>query len=299
MKTTSYLFSTLLLITLGAKAQTQFTNPGMETWEQKTAGAHTYNDPAGWYTLNELGQFGISNSTLKSTDAHSGTSAAQLTTVSSPFGAVPGLLTISPIIDATGEPNLDLNFIPFTNRPNSIQFWFKSFPETNDLNAMYCLLSKWNATTKSRDTIGFASWEMDSTISTYTLALVNFEYSSTQNPDSLSIIFASSIDGFDPIAGSEFFVDDVLLNYGTAVQEAIRPQVNMYPNPSSSILHIDLNQEMKQVNAIDALGRFYPLSSTNNSQNAYDVSGLSNGIYWISIELATGETNVYQSFIKQ
>ncbi|SFA99458.1 Por secretion system C-terminal sorting domain-containing protein [Flavobacterium swingsii] len=76
-------------------------------------------------------------------------------------------------------------------------------------------------------------------------------------------------------------------NYDTAI--------NMYPNPSSDILNIDLpsNMILKKVSLYNTLGQ----KSLETTQNNIDVSGLSSGMYIVKFE--TSEGTFHKNFIKK
>ncbi len=70
--------------------------------------------------------------------------------------------------------------------------------------------------------------------------------------------------------------------------------IRLYPNPVSSVLHIDkLPAVVQQINIIDALGRVV-LSSKESEIN---VEHLENGLYFLKVE--TIDQSITQSFIKR
>jgi hypothetical protein len=274
----TFLFLNPILV----QAQTQLGNSGFEQWEKRTFAGFEYQDPSNWYTLNQLQKFGFDATTIKTNDAHSDSSAVLLSTTSSSFGNIPGLITGSPFLAADGSPDMNLNYRAFGDRPQSIQFWYKSFPETGDQSAMYCLLTKWNNVTSSRDTVAEASWSVDSTVATYTHAMVPFEYKGSMPPDSMYILFSSSIDGFEPVPGSELYLDDILFNYAIGNNEvAKKVEVKMYPNPAQSKLSIKGNQHPMQVVIFDRMGKKVYEGKVESSESEIDLQTIPAGLYHV------------------
>lgn len=285
MKTKYFIFSCLLLGSgISGWAQTQLNNSGFETWIQRNTGGFKYTDPDSWYTLNVLQQYGFDATTIQSSDAHSGNHAALLNSVSDPFGDIPGLLTVNNIIDVNGDPDLNLNFIAFKDRPSQVSFWFKSYPEIGDLSSMYCALTKWNSALGKRDTVAMASWEMDSTVSTYTKAIINFTYFSSANPDSLTMIFSSSQDGFNPTPGSELYIDDIQMSYANGLNEWV-PQVNtsLYPNPAGNQVRLMSDVLIEKVCIKDELGRTLSTQSIGGTDELVNLAHLPEGIYFFEL----------------
>ncbi|MDZ4668921.1 MAG: PCMD domain-containing protein [bacterium] len=276
-----YLFAGLITST-NLFAQTQFANPGFENWEERSFGGFKYEDPSNWFTLNQLQKFGFDQTTNKTSDAHGNSTAALLSTVSSAFGNIPGLLAGNPFLGADGSPDMNLNYTPFKGKPNSIQFWYKSFPESQDQSAMYCALTKWNSVNQNRDTLAEASWTMDSTVSIYTIANIPFVYKGTFEPDSIYIIFSSSSEGFSPIPGSELYIDDVQMNYGTSVKEVKNEiDIQLYPNPFEDKFMIESKQFPLQYSIIDAMGKKHLAGTITHHKEELNLGVLRSGIYYL------------------
>ena len=61
--------------------------------------------------------------------------------------------------------------------------------------------------------------------------------------------------------------------------------VVVYPNPTSSILNINLDEEIEKIDIYSLLGR--KVGTSTNTQ--MDISNLANGIYLLSIETKNGK----------
>ncbi|MCE2741822.1 MAG: T9SS type A sorting domain-containing protein [Sphingobacteriales bacterium] len=280
-------------------AQKQLDNAGFENWETKTINGYSFLDPSSWHTLNRLQQFGFEPSTIKTTNAHQDSFAVILTTVRSAFGSIPGILAGSPFLLPDGTPNMNLNFKAFSDRPHSIQFWYKSFPEQGDENAMQCMLTKWNAQTINRDTIAIASWTTDSTVLEFSLASIPFMYLSNENPDSISIIFSSSLDGFSPAVGSELHLDNVEFTYGNTLAEPNKNiEFTVYPNPFKDKLTIEMEELGYEVQLFSILGELILSKHLEENLTVLDVSNLPNGIYFMNLVQPEREKKLVKKLIK-
>lgn len=66
-------------------------------------------------------------------------------------------------------------------------------------------------------------------------------------------------------------------------------EVVIYPNPTSSIVHINSNLKIESISSVDFLGK---TSLVNfNSNNTIDVSNLPKGVYLLQIETDKGLIN--------
>ncbi len=71
--------------------------------------------------------------------------------------------------------------------------------------------------------------------------------------------------------------------------------ISIYPNPAQNILNIQTEEKINTINIIDMLGRNSVINNFNNNQ--VDVSNLSSGLYFITIQAENGSFK--QKFIKQ
>lgn len=292
----------LIVVLIGFKnlsAQSQLTNSGFENWTTRTVNGFSFIDPSGWYTLNQLQQFGFEESTSKSNTAFEDSFAVILQTISSPFGKIPGLLAISPFLMPDGTPDMNLNFKAFTDRPQAISFWFKSFPEEGDQNAMKCLLTKWNTQKNQRDTIADASWSIDSNVLNYTQALIPFVYQSASEPDSMSLIFSSSLNGFSPVAGSEFHVDKIVLSYGNSIKEhRSEPTLAVFPNPFTDKIALGFEPKNASIELLNNIGESVYSTYLNEKKTDLNLSHLSAGVYYLRLVQPETEKIIVKKLIK-
>jgi hypothetical protein len=269
-----------VMMTNKSIGQTQLPNSGFEIWETKTFNGTNYEDPQGWFTLNQLKAFGFDETTFESSLAKVGSKAAILETMLGPSTTIPGLLTVQNIIGINGFPDIEKNRVAFNGRPNSIEFWYQSFPEPKDANIVFMLLTKW--VDGKRDTIGFASFEIDSIVASYTEANVPFEYVSGLTPDSMSFIASSSKDGFSPIAGSLFMLDDLRLTYSNAIREHEQNRLTFFPNPCTETIFVTGLKEEVNYTIYDLTGNLLKEGVTLASK-VYGLNQLASGNYILKL----------------
>jgi hypothetical protein len=285
MKRTITTIITMLSLTGLASAQ-QISNSGFELWD--TIG--DYTQPKNWYTLNALSAFGVDPTTTLTDEAHSGSYAVRLESKVFQDNGFTGLLCTGPILDDEFNPTFDRMKVAFAFKPKSLKVYYKAFPMANDSGILSMCLTKWNAALQQTDTVAEATMVFSQTVSTYTLANIPFEYLQDITPDSMFIIATSSADGFNPTEGSMLIFDDLELDYTTGLNDVVSSTaVKMYPNPTATILNIEADKmENSTILIADYSGR---IVYTQNHSKPIDVSALANGIYFVSLQNATG--NVY------
>lgn len=265
-----------------AKAQIDsLRNGDFETWVDRSKNGTTYSDPEFWYTLNSLTAFGMEPTTWVSSNAKSGLKAVYLETTSQTFGVIPGILACNNFLDASGDPDLELNRIPFDTRPTKINFWYKSNPAIGDSSAFNFTLTKFK--NNAHQVIGTATWSNGSSDSTYKKVSIYFEYFSNDLPDSASIIFTSSINGFDPIAGSTLLLDQISLDYeGNSLKEISKHHLDLYPNPSEDGKFYFSNEyNFKTCKVYEMQGAL--VSSIDLFNNEINLDKLKSGIYFLNL----------------
>lgn len=88
----------------------------------------------------------------------------------------------------------------------------------------------------------------------------------------------------------------VLLNNTTSIEEVTMNQINIYPNPTSDLISIDINQRYNkiEIKLINLNGQVQMKSETNK----IDISLLNSGIYYLYITLDNNKT-IIQKIIKK
>ena len=213
------------------------TNLNFENW--------TGNNPQGWTVSNDVTTLnGGAQTVFKETSSPGqGTSSLKMVTGSCP--ACPTYLSDNSwgLIDCTlpnpygGSVSYGTDMepgIPYTSRPISIDFLYKSKPANNDEGGIGVELTKYNSTTGENDKIGEAYFTSDVEVSEWTHVNIPVVYYSNLTPDTLNIYAASSIGttmdcsnsnifpnmpspytdwGLPyPVSGSEFYLDAIVIN---------------------------------------------------------------------------------------
>ncbi len=194
------------LSTFTIKAQT--TNYNFENW--------TGNDPNGWSTFN--GVPGAPQTTFQQTiNPGQGTKSAKMVTAACP--SCPNLGFSNPLggavmLGSTGEG------IPFTQKPISVDFKYKSNPLSGDMGGFLVQLTKWDVVNQQTDVIGEAWYISTISKSSWTSINLPISYLSNSVPDTLNIVAFSSLGNSNfpvptipnPVVGSEFYIDAISLN---------------------------------------------------------------------------------------
>ncbi|MDZ4756522.1 MAG: T9SS type A sorting domain-containing protein [Bacteroidota bacterium] len=264
----------------------QVPNSSFENWSG--------SEPNSWITSNFFILLGNPQSVFKTTDAHTGNYACEMRTihvVTKPqngqflpdYTASAFLGKVSGFIPILG--------IPYTYRPTVFRFWYKYSPSTNDSAAAWVTLSKWNTTTNRRDTIGLCDSTLFTTASSYTQAEYSIRYLNAKIPDTLTILFSSSIYSTKQ-EGSKFIVDDVeLVGGNTGISEGENYDVSVYPNPTSDYINVYSNNLTQpfHVSINDMQGNNVYSSVYKNMPNiAIPTAHFSKGIYIVKTTTEKG-----------
>jgi hypothetical protein len=277
---TSVFFSTFT----GVYAQTLFNNGGFEMWTN----ALGYNEPEHWYSLNSLSTItgaGYKESTVSTFEAYAGTQAALLTSQQNNFQDIPGVLSSGSLFDEQGEPDLSNLGTPFANRPTSFEFYYKYLPAIGDSAVGYVMLSKWNTATQKRDTIGLGEFSVGDSIKSYVKRVVNIVYSSATQPDSIVVFFSTSYDGFNPMVGSQLFIDEFRLNFPVGLNDALTDNhlFRMYPNPSNGYVTIVLNEPKAEVAVYNVNGKKIFAETSQQATFGISTDGWKAGVYIVEV----------------
>lgn len=271
------------------QAQTTIPNLDLEQWTD----FNTYMEPSGgyWTTANkivDLSSF-YPETTTRSTDAHGGMYSARLQThlvnIIVANTLVTGTLATGEFNAAALPPNNLKRGKPYTARPDEFAGWYKFTSVQGDSCAMYAWLHKWNSTTNERDTIGFAGLFPDQSVNSWTEFVLPIDYKSSDNPDSISIVFASSAAGelFQGQDGNTLWVDDLEMRTATGIPAVLMPEVavKVYPNPASQKVFLELDKPFKGavVEVYNQLGAQMSIQNATGTQIEVPVTDFPEGVY--------------------
>ena len=219
-------------------------NLGFENWSG--------SDPNGWTTSNELSMDGGGVQTVfrETVNPGQGNSSLKLVTGSCPecpnFGY--GFMTL-PFPDPVGGfvelGEIGDEGIPYTKRPISVDFMYKSNPMANDACGFYVELTRYNTETEEDETVGECYFETSATVNEWTNINIPFVYASDLQPEKMNIFITSSIGSVPdyssifpwmpspgslglpiPVAGSEFCVDAIVFNLPSCIDFNISVTAN-------------------------------------------------------------------------
>jgi hypothetical protein len=333
MKKTLLLTAVLAGTLASTQAQT-FSNAGFETWNNFTVATGFTSSvaleaPTTWSGTDSLiagltipaSFIGVDidpvTQLIKSTDAHSGTYAAEIRTANlgDSLGNVPGaLINASVGIDmaaVVGNPDLAniLNLFTYTGgtpilqrKVETVSAWIKLTDQNSD-NASVVITALQKAKTQSgADTmiaIGGGSQVIANNVSNnYREITLPVLYANPNNTatDTMIVVFSSSavVSQGDIITdGNTLFVDDVSMTTTEGSTLSIRQPVFaddialVYPNPTKNLIYFNLNTFQKaedyRLTVTDASGRVILMENLKQQVNEKNVSGWAKGNYFYSL----------------
>lgn len=295
----------LLVFLLPLAAMAQIPNPSFETWVQGTG----YEEPEGWATANPLvTPFGATTTTSKVQDPSDGSLAVLMESkfIAIAGAVVPGVITTGDIAFdfQTGEVNF-LNGAPFPYRPEAVSFDYKFVPGTSgsvaDTAGVFMVLSRWDSATGQRDTIGEGGVLLTDSMSAYATENMLIQYTSTQLPDTILMVFSSSINPAAAQDGTIFLVDNIQVSFPTGVRTpwSALQAIRLYPNPARDYVTVD-NTQPGPVTIVfyNVLGREVKRIQVPKGQQRIAIDQLDNGVYLYQVHnekselLHTGKLNV-------
>lgn len=271
---------TLLSIAIFSLAATginaQITNGDFEAWTTGGTSPNTYQNPDGWSTLNSATAItGVITCSKESGNVHGGTGAVKLTTgfIGFPFNQM------APSIVTNGTINTQTQSVSggqaFTERPTSLTGWYIATPVNNDTYSYGALFFNSNG-----DTIGTASWQGNTTVSTYTMFSAPVTYTSQDPVATLQIILLAS-DPTNPQQSSTVTYDD--LDYSTVTvgtPEHDLDIIRTYPNPVTDRVYFNLgSNDNATVTIYNVIGSKVASAKLTKDANSMDLSVLTAGTY--------------------
>lgn len=304
----SLLVAAYLAAPQASHAQQAVPNGALDTWTTRNGG----EAPAQWQTTDDvlntvLPGYPATAAVQKSTSAHAGSFAAQLTNRNGLQGSVPGFLFLG---NATGSifrvDSLDeLGGLPYTSRAARLQFYYKftgTVNQPSDRPTAAIMLTRTVAGV--RTVVASGKRYLASSAAGYTLADIPLTYRQGYAPDSVHIAFgAGDYNENSFTAGNSLSVDDVTLTGTvTATRDAqLQAAVSVYPNPSATgLFTLAASAEAALLAAPltvhDALGRVVlqqAAAPANASTRTIDLRPQAPGLYSLRLDTSRGPL-VYQ-----
>lgn len=268
----------------------QIPNNSFENWSDMNG----YSTPDGWGNLNPKTYLDNIFTCLQGNANNPGTIYLYLITKNIPGkGIIPGKVVSGKIDTITFEP---ISGFPFTERPLQLNYDFQYMPyDPTDSVNVSVLLSYWNNGISKRDTIAYGANYYNAMAHEWIPASTYLNYVSNANPDSAIIVISSSSKA--PKEGSYIYIDNLQFD-GTAngIGEQTLPNCNIYPNPTSSILNIDIADYLPCTATIfNSLGlQIYSRQSMGSFQ--IETSTFHQGLYFL--QLRSGNNILTKKIIK-
>lgn len=283
------------------KAQNIIPNGNFESWYLYTPvlPSKPFYEPAGgfFHTLNILDTIAASPgiTVYRCDTAHTGSYSARCVTreIVVLNIVIPGVIGTIKLKWSNNSAILGAPF-NFATKPVRFQGYYKSYPLMGDSSAAILLLSKWNTSTKKRDTIAYNRLVFHGIVPNWTLFDTAVYYrTTTVTPDSITMLLlscagydASNMFGSQGRVGSQALFDDVTLTGVPpwAVESIMIQSVKLTvsPNPASDYLHVDLEKAVKdgRFEIYDTRGRLVSQFQLQDISGTFSVSSLSNGLYY-------------------
>jgi hypothetical protein len=286
-------------------AQTSVQNLDFEAWTLSSSGR--FEDPSPsttWATPNyamDLIFGNISSSIVqKSSDAHGGSFSALMKSRNIVGNFVGATLFTGKLDASIPFSPVPLLGIPFTGRPLAVSGWRKYSPIGGDSSSMYVRLTKWNSNTNTRETIAFKEIRDYAAISTWTKFNLVLDYTSTDAPDSITIVFSASAgaEQNQGEVGSSLWVDDVTIDYPQAIENTATTKLLLSPNPCTSYLVLNTLQQASTYTIYNCNGQIVQSGTINAMLNKVSTQDLMPGTYTLQIRSQDGKAQSFASFVK-
>jgi hypothetical protein len=278
-------------------AQLVLPNGGFESWTHNAKWGYDEPDGGFFKTLNILDTIptppGIT--VYKCDTFHSGALSARCITrkIEIMNILIPGVIGTLKINWITNAAILGIPY-KWTEKPLRFQGYYQAYPLNGDSTGAILLLSKWNTTSKQRDTIAYNKLIFHGTVSAWTLFDTAVVYrNSTLMPDSITMLLlscggynASNMFGSVGQVGSQALFDDVTLTglspYG--IEELMNHSINVSisPNPASDFINIKLEKAFSDgiFEIYDGQGRMVGRHEMPGITGHFSVGTLPSGIYF-------------------
>ncbi len=314
-----FVFPLILLLATLVRAQndgTQINNSDFEQWINQ-------NQPETWNCSINLG-FQTVYTGERTSDAHGGNYAIELTTQNLFSYEIPGMVQLGEVIFDNNNVQV-VGGYPLNDRPQGVKFFVKYLPVDQDTAFMFCVLTRYDTANHKTDTIGGTAMIFTDTIDQYTEVLLPIIYddSVSSNADSINIIFLSSIpkgsknffgEAFkfnlkeaSKNVGSTLFVDDLELIYGFEAYPtyALPPEdvkdvsfvARWFPSPMSNEYVLDVATDENFNNILPAYDSLI-VSDTNKFAVEIPASQPSELFYRVRVKYGDTAISNYSNTVK-
>lgn len=253
----------------------------------------SYENPDQWGTLNNTTAASGVFTAEKASPGNPGTSYLKLTSKTIGTNVVNGI-AVSGVLDSiTLQP---VSGFAYTLRPASFSGKWQHMIFGSSQGSISTLLTRWDTGLNQRVPVASANQTLTGMAMNWQNFTINFNYLDGNYPDSCTIILKAS--GTSPTDHDYLWVDSLaFLGSVTGIENetSFLKSISVFPNPSTTILTIDLNlNSAQQVNLeiTDLMGKV--IFSKNAgiligiSTQLLDISNLAKGSYHINISTGNG-----------
>ncbi len=196
---------------------------------------------------------------------------------------VPGLLTTAKLhIDFMNQNGDASGGVPYTQKPAQLKGWYKFAATAIDTAEIRVWFN--NDSTQ----IGVGSIKISQKKTVWTMFTVNLDYQPTINPDTMNIMFASSILENNVPLGTVLEIDHIWFEGGSLAVNKMQNIVDdfkVFPNPSNGIVNIKAPIEAHEfdVNVYNSTGNRVKTFNNSSRLLSFNSNNLSKGVYFIEI----------------
>jgi hypothetical protein len=263
----------------GVATQPAMMNGGFESWQSETQ-----TTPATWIMQNSYDQRG---NEIRTTDAVKGEYAMELKTYMGENNGVPAVrgeqASTGYYPDNCGGNCVQKGGFPYTNKKDTLTFWYKYAPTSNVKAEVYMNFKKNGSSIR---------WEGRELSASTQYQFVQIPFDLMETPDTVIINIQSLRWNDDMLSalGSVLTIDEIQFKsqpilYTRLPAFTTRDQFSVFPNPSAGKFRIRNEAGISQVIVYNMLGKQVFSKSNPDSQklNDIDLTRLKKGVYFMEI----------------
>lgn len=273
---------------LTISAVAQIPNSGFESFTNMG----TYNNPDGWGTMNNTTTVLSVYTAEKGTPGSPGASYLKLTSKTFASTVVNGI-AVSGVLDSTTM--LPKSGFPYTLRPLNFTGKWQHMIFGTSQGSLSVTLTRWDTGTNSRVTVASVTKVLTGMAMSWANFSIPLVYSDAGNPDTCIIFLKAS--GSVPTDADYLWVDNLALSGFVGIDENVGflKNINVYPNPSSENIVLDLNFKtalQTTIELTDVTGKVVFSKNAGElngeSKQTIDISAISKGSYFVRIITESG-----------
>jgi hypothetical protein len=284
-------YFTLLALAVGSAlvAQDTLPNASFERWSTPS----TYDVPDLWFSTNDLiGNFTVT--VAKSTDAVDGTYSCRLSNGNILGNTVPGVVSTGS--GTIAPPNYTPTFsggAAFSERPDQFLGKYNYTPATGDTGMITIGFTVYDTAQQMSVPVGGAYMDLAAATSGWEDFSLPIIYTDPRDPDTVLVVIACSRVGPTAPAGTVLLVDSLGFppDSTSGITVPMVPAVMIYPNPTSEMLTVELDQHLTDATHLciyDITGALVDMRYLDEALVQVDVRSYSTGLYAYTVGSSSG-----------